>query len=72
MTGHLDEATQEKMMAPRCGVTDRKTRGRAILKNATFYENHVFSALGDQKWPTNNLKWSLVKGTPQLSDGVVR
>jgi predicted Zn-dependent protease len=57
ITGQLDESTQRKMLAPRCGLTDaRRPNTRA----------------GVTKWPKKNLSWTLIKPTPQLDKNRIR
>jgi hypothetical protein len=56
-TGELDEATRNKMLAPRCGAKDTasKTRGAFV-----------------SKWDKQKLTWALVNPTPQLRNDDVR
>jgi len=57
-TGELDEATKEKMAAPRCGMSDvSKSKNRA-----SFYS----------KWDKDVITWKYIKPTNQLDSGKVR
>jgi hypothetical protein len=57
-TGVLDDATKEKMLAPRCGMPDKSNK----LTRASFYS----------KWDKNTITWKYVKPTNQLDSGRVR
>jgi len=59
VTGQLDEQTKEKMIAPRCGMTDVSKNKK---NRASFYS----------KWDKDVITWKYIKPTNQLPNDKVR